>query len=64
MTLAEAAQAIVGQFEYSDDDVNRGVKEFLRQMGMSCVLLCLVCDLLLISHRGPQTRVSQKTGPV
>ncbi len=36
-TLAEAAQAIVDQFEYSDDDVNRGVKEFLRQMGMSCV---------------------------
>ena len=27
---------IVEQFKYSDDDVNKGVKEFLRQMGMCC----------------------------
>jgi hypothetical protein len=26
--------AIVEQFKYSDDDVNKGVREFLRQMGM------------------------------
>jgi hypothetical protein len=27
---------IVEQFKYSDDDVNNGVREFLRQMGMCC----------------------------
>lgn len=29
--------AIVEQFKYTDDDVNKGVKEFLRQMGTCCV---------------------------
>ncbi|KAJ4298773.1 glucokinase [Collariella sp. IMI 366227] len=32
MALAQETKAIVAQFEYSDDDVNKGVKEFLRQM--------------------------------
>lgn len=37
-------QAIVEQFKYSDDDVNNGVREFLRQMGMcgaGTPMLCL-----------------------
>ncbi|KAI1505930.1 hypothetical protein F5X99DRAFT_415615 [Biscogniauxia marginata] len=32
MALAEATKRVVAQFEYTDDDVNRGVQEFLRQM--------------------------------
>ncbi|KAI0602793.1 hypothetical protein F4775DRAFT_581596 [Biscogniauxia sp. FL1348] len=32
MSLAEGTQRVVAQFEYTDDDVNRGVHEFLRQM--------------------------------
>lgn len=34
MGLAEEAQRIAGEFEYTKDDVNKGVKEFVRQMGM------------------------------
>jgi hexokinase len=34
MALEDETQSIVEQFEYSDDDVNKAVKEFLRQMGM------------------------------
>jgi len=33
MALETETQSIVKQFEYSDDDVNKAVKEFLRQMG-------------------------------
>ncbi|GAB1311599.1 glucokinase [Madurella fahalii] len=32
MSLAAEAKSIVAQFEYTDEDVNKGVKEFLRQM--------------------------------
>ncbi|KAH9889176.1 glucokinase [Xylariomycetidae sp. FL2044] len=32
MTLAEETKRITAQFDYTDDDVNKGVKEFLRQM--------------------------------
>ncbi|KAJ2991863.1 hypothetical protein NUW58_g2365 [Xylaria curta] len=31
-SLVEETKRIVAQFEYTDDDVNRGVQEFLRQM--------------------------------
>lgn len=37
MALAVEAKRIVAQFEYSDADVNVGVKEFLRQIGMCYV---------------------------
>ena len=33
MALAAETKAIVAQFDYTDEDVNKGVKEFLRQMG-------------------------------
>ncbi|OIW30863.1 putative glucokinase [Coniochaeta ligniaria NRRL 30616] len=33
MALAAETKAIVGQYDYTDEDVNKGVKEFLRQMG-------------------------------
>ncbi|OTA99982.1 hypothetical protein M426DRAFT_66716 [Hypoxylon sp. CI-4A] len=32
MALAEETKRIVAQFDYTDDDVNKGVQEFLRQM--------------------------------
>jgi hexokinase len=32
MALAAEALAVVRQFDYSDEEVNKGVKEFLRQM--------------------------------
>lgn len=33
MALAAETKSIVAQFDYSDEDVNKGVQEFLRQMG-------------------------------
>ena len=35
MALAAETKNVVAQFEYTDEDVNKGVEEFLRQMGMS-----------------------------
>jgi hexokinase len=34
MTLEAETKSVVAQFEYSDQDVNKGVQEFLRQMSM------------------------------
>jgi len=33
MALAAETKNVVAEFEYTDEDVNKGVKEFLRQMG-------------------------------
>jgi len=33
MPLAESAKRVAAEFEYSGEEVRRGVKEFLRQMG-------------------------------
>jgi hypothetical protein len=33
MSCVEAAHKIAAEFEYSADDVRRGVKEFIKQMG-------------------------------
>lgn len=33
MALAAETKAVVAKFNYSDEDVNKGVHEFLRQMG-------------------------------
>lgn len=35
MALVEETKRIVDELEYTDDDVNKGVQEFLRQIGMS-----------------------------
>jgi len=35
MALAAETKNVVAGFEYTDEDVNRGVQEFLRQMGRS-----------------------------
>jgi len=35
MALLQAARAVVKEFDYSAEDVRRGVKEFIRQMGES-----------------------------
>lgn len=32
MALAEETKRIAAEFEYTDEDVNKGVHEFLRQM--------------------------------
>ncbi|RYP42732.1 hypothetical protein DL768_010270 [Monosporascus sp. mg162] len=54
MALAEETKRITAQFEYTDDDVNKGVQEFLRQMhegldkdgtSMSQIGLYLAVDL-------------------
>lgn len=34
MGLADETKRVVGEFDLSDNDLNRHVKEFLRQMGM------------------------------
>jgi hexokinase len=34
MALADESNRIVDQFDFSDEELNRNVKEFLRQMGM------------------------------
>lgn len=46
MALLDETKRITAQFEYSDDDVNKGVQEFLRQMSMYCILDCRVTILL------------------
>ena len=33
MALLEETNRVAAQFEYTDEDVNKAVKEFLRQMG-------------------------------
>lgn len=33
MSLESEAKSVIAQFEYTDEDVNKGVKEFLRQLG-------------------------------
>lgn len=33
MALAVETRAVVAQYEYTDEDVNKGVKEFIRQLG-------------------------------
>jgi hexokinase len=45
MALAEETKSIVAQFNYTDEDINKGVKEFLRQMGM-----CLDPGSALTAH--------------
>ena len=33
MSLHEQARRVAAEFEYSPEDINKGVKEFIRQMG-------------------------------
>jgi hypothetical protein len=33
MALQEAAKRVAGEFKYSGEDIRKGVKEFLREMG-------------------------------
>lgn len=35
MALLEKAKQVAAEFEYTTEDVNRGVKEFIREMGES-----------------------------
>ncbi|KAI9722525.1 MAG: glucokinase [Chrysothrix sp. TS-e1954] len=44
-TLAEAAQKVAAEFEFTSQDVNNGVQEFLTQMGKSNLGLYMAVDL-------------------
>jgi hexokinase len=37
MALAAETKAVVAHFDYTDEDVNKGVKEFLKQMGKHAI---------------------------
>src|SRR2546421_8824859 len=52
MTLSEATQRVVAEFEYSADDVRKGVKEFMRQMGWGALQFELSVTLMM-ARRGP-----------
>lgn len=41
MALADETNRIVSEFDFTDDDLNRHVKEFLSQMGMSVPIISL-----------------------
>lgn len=41
MALADETNRIVSEFDFTDDDLNRHVNEFLSQMGMSMPLISL-----------------------
>lgn len=45
MGLAQEAARVAAEFEYSDAQVNKAVKEFIRQMGMSTVLNLLAMSI-------------------
>lgn len=45
MALADETNSIVSQFDFTDDDLNRHVQEFLRQMSMSFSLRRAQCPL-------------------
>jgi hypothetical protein len=48
MALQAETQAIVTQFDFSDENVNKAVREFLRQMGARAPLSTRsACALLL-----------------
>ena len=39
MSLLDEARRVAAEFEYSPEDVNKGVNEFIRQMGKQDPLL-------------------------
>lgn len=45
MALADESNRVVQEFDFTNDDLNRHVKEFLRQMGTSLRLHCMNCRL-------------------
>ena len=47
MALLEQARKVAAEFEYSPDDVNKGVKEFIRQMGSLNIIQSIAYDLLI-----------------
>jgi hexokinase len=51
MELKTETERVVAQFEYTDKDVNKGVKEFLRQMGEYPVV-APNCERMLIPVAG------------
>ncbi len=53
MSLIEEAKRVAAEFEYSPDDVNRGVKAFMSQMRESKPLASLSLEMLRLL----QTRV-------
>ena len=52
MALADQAKQVAAEFDFSDDAVNKAVKEFIREMGMHAPILCYSIHPLT----GAQTR--------
>ena len=47
MKLAEAAKKVVAEFDFTAEDVQKAVKEFLREMGMNDALETVAKTLTL-----------------
>lgn len=65
MGLTSEIKRVVDQFDYNDVDINKGVSEFLGQMGTST--LCIVFSaywLLCPAHMFLQTLAWRRTAPV
>ena len=64
MALMQAAEKAAAEFEYNDQEVNKGVHEFLRQMGKLALALALRFEtvvLIVNRRRAAKTRYSIKS---
>lgn len=55
MALAEQAKRVAAEFDFSDDGVNKAVKEFIREMGMRLRIPQWAIETLTARRRGPAT---------
>lgn len=51
MSLLESAKRVAGEFDYPAEDVNKGVAEFLRQMGTFSMCCGRLYNRLIERHR-------------
>ena len=49
MSLLKEAKRVAAEFEYSAEDVQKGVKEFIREMGLCSVWLLKLWCLNMLS---------------
>lgn len=60
MSLLDEVRRVAAEFEYPPEEVNKGVKEFIRQMGWFCELYeTRSAEMLSYSHQ--QTKVYSRT---
>jgi hypothetical protein len=50
MALAKAAEKVVAEFEYDGDQIRKGVKEFLKELGGSYSFLVVASSLEDVYH--------------